>query len=261
MCSAFSDDNDDTKKPYHNDTAQCDSLMDLSAWTVKDFLQHYTGTSFDTLLSQDQQKGNGSYYAPPSLRQMQMHMMGERQLPVYMQESSAILQRPDEDSLLWDGPISPAWVACNQKNKTCYGKIPKSKWYDQSKRGGTCVAAFLDQVFFFHCVPSSTRYFFSTVCLVDAFSMHTLTDVLQVQEGNVQSSAVGIDICNLNRKTDELCKIIQAARRKVFEANCIFAGVCVPQVFVYAPGMYSASNQDFVRGTVSSFYEMFKQVW
>jgi hypothetical protein len=32
------------------------------------------------------------------------------------------------------------------------------------------------------------------------------------------------------------------------------------QVFVYTPGMYSSSNQDFVRGTVTSFYEMFKQV-
>ena len=52
-----------------------------------------------------------------------------------------------------------------------------------------------------------------------------------------------------------------SARRKVFEANCIYAGVCAPQVFVYSPGMYSSTNQDFVRGTVSSFYEMFKQVW
>ena len=30
-------------------------------------------------------------------------------------------------------------------------------------------------------------------------------------------------------------------------------------MFVYSPGMYSSSNQDFVRGTVSSFYEMFKR--
>ena len=51
-----------------------------------------------------------------------------------------------------------------------------------------------------------------------------------------------------------------SARKKVYEANCIYAGVCAPQVFVYSPGMYSSSNQDFVRGTVSSFYEMFKQV-
>ena len=54
--------------------------------------------------------------------------------------------------------------------------------------------------------------------------------------------------------------MLQAARGKVFEANCIFAGVWAPQVFVYSPGMYSPSNQDFVWGTVSSFYEMFKQV-
>jgi hypothetical protein len=50
------------------------------------------------------------------------------------------------------------------------------------------------------------------------------------------------------------------AQVKVFEANCIFAGVCAPQVFVYSPGMYSSSNKDFVRGTVTSFYEMFKQL-
>lgn len=55
-------------------------------------------------------------------------------------------------------------------------------------------------------------------------------------------------------------QVLKAAQGKVFEANCIFAGVCAPQVFVYSPGMYSSSNQDFVRGTVSSFYEMFKQV-
>ena len=30
-------------------------------------------------------------------------------------------------------------------------------------------------------------------------------------------------------------------------------------MFVHSPGMYSSSNQDFVRGTVSSFYEMFKR--
>ncbi len=54
--------------------------------------------------------------------------------------------------------------------------------------------------------------------------------------------------------------MLKAAQGKVFEGNCIFAGVCSPQAFVYTPGMYSSSNQDFVRGTVSSFYEMFKQV-
>lgn len=82
----------------------------------------------------------------------------------------------------------------------------------------------------------------------------------QVRLGLVNSSAVGLDVCNLNRKTDEMCQILRHAQRKVFEANCIFAGLCAPQIFVYSPGMYSSTNQDFVRGTVSSFYEMFKQV-
>ena len=76
----------------------------------------------------------------------------------------------------------------------------------------------------------------------------------------MNSSAVGLDVCNLNKKTDELCQILKQAQQKVFEANCIFAGLCAPQVFVYSPGMYSSTNQDFVRVTVSSFYEMFKQV-
>jgi hypothetical protein len=40
-----------------------------------------------------------------------------------MPESSSILQRPEEEDLLWDGQNAPAWVACNQLNKTCYSKI------------------------------------------------------------------------------------------------------------------------------------------
>lgn len=55
-------------------------------------------------------------------------------------------------------------------------------------------------------------------------------------------------------------QVLKEAQQMVFNANCIFAGFCAPQVFVYTPGMYSSVNQDFVRGTVTSFYEMFKQV-
>jgi hypothetical protein len=50
-------------------------------------------------------------------------------------------------------------------------------------------------------------------------------------------------------------QVLKAAQVKVTQANCIFAGLCAPQ----SPGMYLSSNKDFVRGTVSSFYEMFKQ--
>jgi hypothetical protein len=51
-----------------------------------------------------------------------------------------------------------------------------------------------------------------------------------------------------------------SARVKVATANCIYAGACAPQLFVYTPGMYSSSNRDFVRTTVLDFYEMFRQV-
>lgn len=74
---------------------------------------------------------------------------------------------------------------------------------------------------------------------------------------------------------------MKAAQIKVFKANCIYAGVCAEQLFVYTPGlshffvgllpprgetdlrrgtgMYSSTNRDFVRSTVVDFYEMFRQ--
>lgn len=82
---------------------------------------------------------------------------------------------------------------------------------------------------------------------------------MQARAGLVNSTAVGLDICNLNNRTNKLCETLKAAQVKVFEGNCIYAGLCAPQLFVYAPGMYSSSNRDFVRGTVADFYEMFKQ--
>ena len=82
---------------------------------------------------------------------------------------------------------------------------------------------------------------------------------VQVRAGLVNSTAVGLDICNLNNKTNQLCQILKTAQVKIAHGNCIFAGACAPQLFVYTPGMYSSSNNDFVRGTVADFYEMFKQ--
>jgi hypothetical protein len=143
-----------------------------------------------------------------------------------MPESSSILQSIDEEDSLWNGPNAPGWVACNQRNKTCYGKIAKSAWYNPATRASVCTQAFNEQA----------------------------------RLGNVKAVAEGLDTCNLNNKMDELCRALQGARTLVMEANCIFAGVCAPQVFVYTPATYSSSNQDFVRGTVTSFYEMFRQV-
>ena len=79
----------------------------------------------------------------------------------------------------------------------------------------------------------------------------------QVAIGNVKSVAEGLDICNLNGKLDSLCKALQGARRLVQETNW---RVCAQQVLVYTPRTYSSSNQDFVRGTVVSFYELFRQM-
>jgi hypothetical protein len=51
-----------------------------------------------------------------------------------------------------------------------------------------------------------------------------------------------------------------SSRPKVFnKANWIFSGACSNQAFVYTPGMYSVSNEDFVRGSVTNFYESYNQ--
>lgn len=47
------------------------------------------------------------------------------------------------------------------------------------------------------------------------------------------------------------------AQRKVRRGNCVYAGACSPQEFVYTPGIYSASNENFVRQTVLDYYERF----
>lgn len=130
--------------------------------------------------------------------------------------------RPDEDQL-WDGPDA-AWVACDQYNGTCYGGIPKDDWYGPN-RGGVCI---------------------------DTFQR-------MVAQGNVQSSTVGIDICNLNSDLNRLCQTLKYAQQKVFDGNCISTGACNPQVFVYTPSIYSVTNEDFVRGTVSNFYEIYNR--
>lgn len=79
----------------------------------------------------------------------------------------------------------------------------------------------------------------------------------QVLAGKVNSSTVGIDICDLDSKLNNLCIDLATSREKIFQANCIIKGACSPQVYTYTPGMYSITNQDFVRGTVENFYEMY----
>lgn len=125
------------------------------------------------------------------------------------------------EGLLWDGPDA-AWVACSQWNASCYGGIPKDVWHSPA-RGGACV---------------------------DAFQA-------QVEAGSVNSSAAGINICDLDSSLNRMCIDLATARQRVYEANCIYAGACSPQLHVYTPGIYSITNEDFVRGTVTNFYEMY----
>jgi hypothetical protein len=155
---------------HHNDTAACDALINLPKWTVDKFLGTYVGSDMASLLSP--LAANVSSNTQPSLLDLHRHMMGETTLAGLGRD---VLQRPDEDSLLWDGQSAPGWVACNQHNKTCFGHIKKADWYSTpAKRAKSCLDAFQQQV----------------------------------KSGKVSSSAVGIDICNLNSKTNELCQVI-----------------------------------------------------
>ena len=168
LCSAFL--GPDSNIKYHNDTAACDSLLNMSAWTKDSFMHAYTDADLAQLFS-SQLRNSPNLTLMPSLQQLHMHMMGLTALTDAY--SAGVMQKPDEDALLWDGPSALAWVACNQRNKTCYGKIPNATWYDRAKRPKACLGAFQDQV----------------------------------KAGLVNSTAVGIDICNLNAKTNALCEV------------------------------------------------------
>jgi hypothetical protein len=232
LCSAIRSASDasanaNTTRPrtHHDGSAECDGLLNLPAWTMRAFLEAYAGANFSSLLSNTTlHQQQGLQKPPASLLEMLLHMQGVQALAPGLGGES-ILQRLDDGEELWSGPNAPGWVACNQNNKTCYGKISKDEWYNPDTKARACTRAFHDQG----------------------------------RAGVINTTAVGLDVCNLNRMTNDLCQILKAAQGKVFEANCIFVGACAPQLFVYTPGMYSSSNNNFVRSTVSSFYEMFKQ--
>lgn len=164
LCSSTGEGN----KRYHNDSGACDAMLNLTSWSPEEFFDKFAGTSFASLLSQGVQN-NPNFTLPPSLMELHRHMIGEITLP----SAGNVLQRPEEDALLWSGPNAPAWVACNQKNKACYGKIPKDVWYTPEQRAPACLSVFSDQI----------------------------------KVGAVKSSAEGIDICNLNSQTDKLCQV------------------------------------------------------
>lgn len=142
----------------HNDTKECDSLLNLSGngWSKQQFMQKYMTGAMPQLLAESlrtDSPGIGDV-----LRNASLTFTGE-----------------DEDNFLWTGT---GWVACSQYNMTCYGTMRKADWYNRETRGATCNRVFADEV----------------------------------RKGNVNSTAVGLDICNLNSKTNALCQQLKTAQ-------------------------------------------------
>jgi hypothetical protein len=125
--------------------------------------------------------------------------------------------RPSED-VLWGGD----WVACNQSTQNCFGSITKEDF-----EGDNRVQMCMDTV------------------------------IHESKEGNLGTTDIGFDLCNLNSQMAQLCDRINQYRAEVLAANCMVADGCTPGEYVYTPGMYISSNSDFVRGTVSNFYERY----
>lgn len=169
LCSTIGGMYTGSKRVYHNDSAACDALLSLGSWTVDKFLKSYSDGTFGDLLSTGL-RNRIKDVLPPSLLELHQHMHGV--VTGTFPDADKILQRADEDYLLWNGADAPAWVACNQRNKTCYGKVSKDDWYS-SRKAQKCTDVFSEQV----------------------------------KLGNVNASAVGLDICNLNSKTDAMCKV------------------------------------------------------
>lgn len=157
VCSSLSG---GEKRRYHNDSAACDALLNMSAWTTDGFFPAYAGQDALAKLLSLQLARSSTGSEQPSLLELHRHMMGEANIPGL----EDVLQRPDEDYMLWDGDAAPAWVACNQRNGTCYGKISRSKWYESpGRRADTCIEAFNEQVgpalpCFFSSCGGSSRY-------------------------------------------------------------------------------------------------------
>jgi len=71
---------------------------------------------------------------------------------------------------------------------------------------------------------------------------------------NSNQAVADLTVCNLDDRLDNLCRVIQNARYRLFEANCQLSGSCRTSAFFYQPATYSISNDQFVRQTVQYFY-------
>lgn len=142
----------------HNTSEECSRLLRLENWTPERFMQRYmTGTMPELFAF-----GDAMTAPPPSIAEA-------------LRNASATFTDEDEDRFLWTGT---GWVACSQRNTTCYGTLSKAEWTDRKTRGASCNRVFAEEV----------------------------------KKGNVNSTAVGLDICNLNNQTNTLCQRLREAQ-------------------------------------------------
>ena len=118
-------------------------------------------------------------------------------------------------------PQDPAWdqdwLLCtkNASGSMCSGKISKNDWL-KGDRAQLCKAV--------------------------------------LNQPNTKLASVGVNVCDLDDRMDSLCRTIQSARYRVFEANCQLTGKCLTSAFFYQPATYSIDDGQFVRSTVGYFY-------
>lgn len=119
------------------------------------------------------------------------------------------------DAPLWENP----WVSCRLEDgllAECAGTVPRETWLDPCARPAACISE---------------------------ISAH----------GDMQL-AVNLSICDLDSFTQTLCEALANAEYTVQQAHCIASGACLRETYYYSPGVYSTTNQEFVRETVEEFY-------
>ena len=118
----------------------------------------------------------------------------------------------------WDSD----WVFCNTtdalKAANCAGRIQESDW--RADRFQSCYK-----------------------------TINTLTR----DSPGVMSS---VDVCLTDSRLSALCTAVKQAQALVSEANCLASGSteCMLKPYLYTPGIWDASNKEFVHQTVQRFY-------
>jgi hypothetical protein len=72
---------------------------------------------------------------------------------------------------------------------------------------------------------------------------------------NAADAVADLTVCDLDETLDNLCRVVQRARYRLFEANCQLEGSCRTSSFFYQPATYSVTNDQLSRQTVQYFYD------